>query len=199
MLYNGKYVFTSREEACNCLGVSISATESEIKKAYHLLVKKYHPDANPYQNTNDLYIMIQQAYKFLEKAPVYQCGSMTVNMSEKQSRPARVFQTDSKTKSQYMRQKQLNEERQKYYMKQEEKKRRERETLKQENQNIQNPNLSMLEDEILQKIKAIWIAETIHRQIEQDRIQKEAEQKRKLYKAFMQQRIHEEEEKKKLH
>ena len=29
------------------LGVAKDATEQEIKKAYRVLAKKYHPDANP--------------------------------------------------------------------------------------------------------------------------------------------------------
>ena len=53
-----------------------------------------------------------------------------------------------------------------------------------------------LEEEALEKIRAIWIAETIHRQIEHDKEQKEEENSRKLYQAFMKQKINEEEEQK---
>ena len=45
------------------------------------------------------------------------------------------------------------------------------------------------EDEILEKIRAIWIAETIRRQIELDKEHKEVLQRRKLYQAFMQQQM----------
>jgi len=34
----------SREEACQILGVSTSASESEINKAYKKLALKWHPD-----------------------------------------------------------------------------------------------------------------------------------------------------------
>ena len=60
--------------------------------------------------------------------------------------------------------------------------------------NEKNQQPKTKEEEILEKIRAIWIAETVRRQIEQDKEKKEAENKRKLYRAFMQQRIHEEEE-----
>ena len=52
------------------------------------------------------------------------------------------------------------------------------------------------EEEALEKIRAIWLAETIRRQIEKDKEKKEAENRRKLYQAFMQQRINEEKEQK---
>lgn len=45
------------------------------------------------------------------------------------------------------------------------------------------------EDEILEKIRAIWLAETIRRQIELDKEHKEVLQRRKLYQAFMQQQV----------
>jgi hypothetical protein len=47
------------------------------------------------------------------------------------------------------------------------------------------------EEEALEKIRAIWIAETIKRQIESDRQQKEIMQRKKLYEAFMQHEINE--------
>ena len=50
------------------------------------------------------------------------------------------------------------------------------------------------EEEVLDKIRAIWLAETIKRQITLDQEKKEAEQKRKLYQAFMQQKLQEEQE-----
>ena len=51
------------------------------------------------------------------------------------------------------------------------------------------------EEEVLEKIRAIWLAETIKRQIDLDREHKEALQRRKLYRAFMQQKIKEEDSK----
>ena len=45
------------------------------------------------------------------------------------------------------------------------------------------------EDEILEKIRAIWLAETIKRQIELDKEHKEVLQRRKLYQAFMQHQV----------
>ena len=50
------------------------------------------------------------------------------------------------------------------------------------------------EEEVLDKIRAIWLAETIKRQIALDQEKKETEQKRKLYQAFMQQKLQEEQE-----
>lgn len=52
------------------------------------------------------------------------------------------------------------------------------------------------EEEILEKIRAIWLAETIKRQIALDQEHKEILQRRKLHQAFMQQQMQEEERKK---
>lgn len=49
------------------LGVSQSASEDEIKKAYRKLSKKYHPDANPgNKEAEERFIEVSEAYATLE-------------------------------------------------------------------------------------------------------------------------------------
>lgn len=49
------------------LGVTQSASEDEIKKAYRKLSKKYHPDANPgNKEAEDRFKEISEAYAILE-------------------------------------------------------------------------------------------------------------------------------------
>jgi molecular chaperone DnaJ len=47
------------------LGVSRSATEDEIKKAFRKLAKQYHPDANKEQGAEARFIEINEAYEVL--------------------------------------------------------------------------------------------------------------------------------------
>lgn len=46
------------------LGVSVGATEAEIKKAYKTLSRKYHPDNC---GDNDKFIDVQKAYDMITK------------------------------------------------------------------------------------------------------------------------------------
>ncbi|OAL10318.1 molecular chaperone DnaJ [Candidatus Mycoplasma haematobovis] len=50
------------------LGVSHDATESEIKKAYRSLAKKYHPDVNKSPEAEDKFKDINEAYEVLSDA-----------------------------------------------------------------------------------------------------------------------------------
>lgn len=62
------------------LGVSKNASESDIKKAYFNLAKKYHPDVNKASNAKDKFSEISQAYETLgdvEKKRVYDSTGMT--------------------------------------------------------------------------------------------------------------------------
>ncbi|MEM7030393.1 MAG: DnaJ domain-containing protein [Chloroflexota bacterium] len=47
------------------LGVNRKATRSELKKAYHRLARKYHPDVNREKNAAAKFRRINEAYKVL--------------------------------------------------------------------------------------------------------------------------------------
>ena len=47
------------------LGLSSSASKSEIKVAYRKLAKKYHPDKNKSKQASQLFIEVNEAYAFL--------------------------------------------------------------------------------------------------------------------------------------
>ena len=47
------------------LGISINATEQEIREAYHKQARKYHPDNNPKQDTTGIMQELTLAYNTL--------------------------------------------------------------------------------------------------------------------------------------
>jgi DnaJ-class molecular chaperone len=47
------------------LGIHQGASESEIKRAYRVLAKKFHPDRNNARNAKENFIEITEAYKVL--------------------------------------------------------------------------------------------------------------------------------------
>lgn len=56
------------------LGISKSATKSEIKAAYRKLARKYHPDVNKQEGAEEKFKEIANAYEILsddEKRPLY--------------------------------------------------------------------------------------------------------------------------------
>lgn len=56
------------EDYYKVLGVERSASASAIKKAYHALAAKYHPDANPDKRAKQRFQQIQKAYEVLSDA-----------------------------------------------------------------------------------------------------------------------------------
>jgi len=54
------------DEACDILGVKEDVTEDELKAAYRVLAKKYHPDLNP--AGKDMFIKITAAHKVIQDA-----------------------------------------------------------------------------------------------------------------------------------
>ena len=196
MINMGKGSIRTRQEACYYLGVREDSSIDEIKKAYHTLAKMYHPDINPRADVKDYYIKVCESYEYLMQYPVYCTQANNSNMySNRQGntmqRSSRIFQSNAQVREQYRKQKMLEAERKK---KQERdiQERQKRAEARYEHSTVKQPKSK--EEEVLDKIRAIWLAETIKRQIALDQEKKEAEQKRKLYQAFMQQKLQEEKE-----
>ena len=67
----------SREEALKVLavepsavaGVSDEVAETVLRKAYHKLAAKYHPDKNPEPSARELFERVQKAYELLGSEP----------------------------------------------------------------------------------------------------------------------------------
>jgi curved DNA-binding protein CbpA len=49
----------------NVLGLGANATLSDIKKAYRMLARKYHPDVSALPNAKEKFIAVKEAYTYL--------------------------------------------------------------------------------------------------------------------------------------
>lgn len=199
-------IFT-RQQACFYLGVNIDADVDTIKKAYRYKAKMYHPDANPSNDTSEYYIMVQKSYEYLINNPyvpvqnnINNSINNNMNISPKYNavvRPAKVFQSDESTRRRFQAQKESEKERQKVRKWEADYRssKKHAELEKQFGKAYADTKVNVpktKEEEALDKIRAIWIAETIRRQIELDKKEKEIENRRKLYQAFMQQKLNDE-------
>lgn len=199
----------TRKEACYLLGIREDASDEQIKKAYRYKAKLYHPDANPESNTMEYYIRIQRAYEYLMNM---RTSGVSTNMAGNSAygmvnqtyqnpcnvRPAKIFASSAAARASYQRQKEKEKEIEK--MQKWDKEYKSSKKYQQQSQlygktyadRMSMPQKSK-EEEALEKIRAIWLAETIRRQIAEDKEHKEALQRKKLYQAFMQQKLNEEE------
>src|ERR1700736_1004974 len=57
---------TNKRDYYEVLGVSKSASDDELKKAFRGLAKQYHPDANKEQGAEARFIEINEAYEVLK-------------------------------------------------------------------------------------------------------------------------------------
>lgn len=177
-----KVQMMTREQAAFYLGITPYASVENVKRAYREKVKLYHPDSNMAENENakEYFYLIQQAYKVMLTTPI------------PEMRPMRVFQTNQKAKTQFAKQKKAEQDREFQQQWEQRRRRKRREACYEMKKDAQKAVQLTKEEEILQKIRAIWLAETIHRQIEAEKEKTELENKRKLYRAFMQRQMQEE-------
>ncbi|MBO5030535.1 MAG: DnaJ domain-containing protein [Lachnospiraceae bacterium] len=179
----------------------------KVQKAYEYLmshpyspaqaVKNNHSmqyGSKSYQAGSMMYAHADMAKNMHAYANAAMYGQQYANPSS--ARPAKVYASTADAKASYQRQKDKEREREKLQKWDEEYK-----TNKKHQQQTQlygkqyadrmSGTAKSKEDEALEKIRAIWLAETIKRQIALDKEQKEALQRRKLYQAFMQQKLQE--------
>lgn len=59
-------------KSCRILSVNVGASEAEIKKAYRVLAKRYHPDVSTESNASERFIQVRKAYNHLSNKDAYQ-------------------------------------------------------------------------------------------------------------------------------
>lgn len=164
--------------ACSQLGIGEDATKDEIKKAYREKAKQYHPDVTKREDTQIQYIYAKNAYEYLmsHDKPI-------VTQVFNQPRVAKVLGNDANLNRQLQKQKEIEKSKQKA------KNWSPKESFQQNrNQEKEKAKTMQTEEEVLNQIRAILFAEHIKRQIQNDK-------EKKLYKAFMQHEMLEQEEK----
>lgn len=166
----------NREEALRLLGLSKEAGPEAWKSAYRSICKKYHPDSlyglalseQDRQAYETYFMMASKAYSFLENSTediniVYENSSYNAEFNINVGRKPRVFGAPVSYKDDdWIRQEKRARERlEKESL---EKKKKRLEELKEEGKRLKSN-----EEEILEKIRWIRIANIIHEAIEADK------------------------------
>ncbi|KAJ5078679.1 DNAj-related protein scj1 [Anaeramoeba ignava] len=90
-------IFTEHTKLYDILEIKKDASEAEIKKAYHRLSKKYHPDLNPSEDAHDKFIELANAYEILsdpQKRKIYDIhGEEGLQNNRQGFNPFDIFQT----------------------------------------------------------------------------------------------------------
>ncbi len=160
-----------------------------------------YPGYNPFGNPADNAMYGATAWQYNNPYFAGAMGAALASGTPVNARPAKVYASTAAAKASYKRQKEKEKDREKIQKWEEEykntKKRQQQMRFYGKEYTDQMAGTSKsTEEEILEKIRAIWLAETIKRQIALDQEHKEILQRRKLHQAFMQQQMQEEERKK---
>lgn len=185
----------------------------KVQKAYEYLLN--HPNNiaamganttantgyNPFGNPVDKSMYGANVWQYNNPYFAGAMGAMQANKTPVNARPAKVYASTAAAKASYKRQKEKEKDREKIQKWEEEykntkKRQQQMQFYGKEYTDQMTGTSKSTEEEILEKIRAIWLAETIKRQIALDKEHKEILQRRKLHQAFMQQQMQEEERKK---
>lgn len=79
--------------------VPMNADTSEIKKAYRKLAKKFHPDINKDPGSDELFMMIQEAYETLTDENARKEYNKTINKNKSKKEQSESSSDESKTAS----------------------------------------------------------------------------------------------------
>ena len=159
-------MISNHNEACKILGISVNANADEWKVAYRNILKQYHPDNNG-GRLDEGYYLAKEAYDFLEKEKAY-CSQKYSTYSFSTSVPGRNKIIGGNNKYQYNHSDYQKLQR-KYNDTLEKKKQEQRAELKRKSEQIRMQDTKLKEEEILEKIGWIRIAQIIHETIENDK------------------------------
>jgi curved DNA-binding protein CbpA len=185
----------------------------KVQKAYEYLLN--HPNNtpltrtttaansgyNPFGSAGDKMIYNTNSWQYNNLYFTGTMGAAQANKTPINARPAKVYASTAAAKASYKRQKEKEKDREKIQKWEEEykntkKRQQQMQFYGKEYTDQMTGTSKSTEEEILEKIRAIWLAETIKRQIALDKEHKEVLQRRKLHQAFMQQQMQEDERKK---
>ena len=84
------------------MGVSPSASQDKIRRAYRILARRYHPDVNPGQESSDKFKAIAEAYQVLKNAERRKAYNQDYAAYQKQRVGVRIrgYQTDGEQQRQ---------------------------------------------------------------------------------------------------
>jgi len=167
--------------------ISATGTTTTVKPGY-----------NPFGNPADKAMYGVNTWQYNNPYFAGTMGAAQTNGTPVNARPAKVYASTAAAKASYKRQKEKEKDREKIQKWEEEykntkKRQQQMQFYGKEYTDQMTGTSKSTEEEILEKIRAIWLAETIKRQIALDKEHKEILQRRKLHQAFMQQQMQEEE------
>lgn len=151
----------SHYDACRILGVSQTANKEQIKKVYHEICLKYHPDSiygltgDEAENAKRYFFLAKEAYEFLEKENVQQISTSKI-----------IGRTNASSYGHESYMKRQNDQRKQ----REEQKKKKLEELQQKAQQIRQDEKKKKEQEILDQIRWLRVANIIQKTIAEDKI-----------------------------